>query len=187
LAVICPAVFGQKEHPKAKGFLEFLDSKDWKINAALSFAPGAQTEKTYSINLDGYAGFLKNRIEMRGDITYFLGSYGDRPRFSMNHHLYTGAFYHFSEKAFQPYIGIQPGFAVSQSSEYGSLDEATNTIKYNVTVNPLITGAVGFKYYAPRIFYLFAETRYILGKHKSNSYAVHLDEWRAAFGLGIYL
>jgi len=187
MVMVCGLAFSQKEHPKVKGFLEFLDSKDWKINAASSIAVGLQTEKTYSFSLQGYAGFLKKKVEMRGDIFFFLGQEGDRPRFSMNHQLLTGAFYHFSEKSFQPYVGLQPGVAMSQSSEYGTLDEATNTIKYKITMNPIASGVLGFKYYAPRMFYLFVETRYVMGKHKSNTYPVHLDEWRAAFGLGLFL
>jgi hypothetical protein len=179
--------FSQKEHPRVKNFLEFQDNKDWKINAASSIAVGLQTEKTYSFSLQGYAGFLKNKIEMRGDIFFFLGQEGDRPRFSMNHQMLTGAFWHFSEKSFQPYVGFQPGVAMTQSSEYGTLNEATNTIEYKITMNPIASGVLGFKLYAPRMFYMFAETRYVMGKHKSNTYPVHLDEWRTAFGLGIFL
>ena len=67
-------------------------SKDWKVKSALSFAPGFLTEKTKTIQLQGTFGFIQNKIELRGDGFYFLNSFGDRPRFTMNHQLYAGAF-----------------------------------------------------------------------------------------------
>ncbi|OIQ36615.1 MAG: hypothetical protein BM555_02320 [Crocinitomix sp. MedPE-SWsnd] len=162
----------------------FSQEKDWKLNAALSFAPGFLTENTQSIQLHGYLGFLKDRIHVRGDGYYFLGNKGDRPRFNMNHQLYFGAFYHFSDKAFQPYVGFQPGIALTQSSEYGSWNEATQELEYKKAINPVGSPAAGFTYYGEKLFFLFAETRYIFGKHKTNSYPVFLDEWRFSFGLG---
>ncbi|MBN4073148.1 hypothetical protein JYT74_03795, partial [Crocinitomix catalasitica] len=135
----------------------------------------------------GYLGFLQQRVEMRGDIFYFLSNVGDRPRFDMNHQLYCGAFYHFSEKNFQPYVGFQPGIAMSRSSEWQTIDSTTGLAKAKIAFNPLASVAGGVKYYADRFFYAFFETRYILGKHKADTYAIHLDEWRFAFGLGFFL
>ena len=180
-------VQAQEEDKKPKEFLNWLDNKGWKMPVALTLSPGLLTEKTYSAQLDGYAGFLKDKIEIRGDITYMIGQYGQRPRFSMNHQLYFGALYHFSEKAFQPYLGVQPGVALCQSSEYGALDASSGNIKYQISVDPVGSVVGGFALYAQRVFFMFAETRYIVGKHKSNTYPVYLDEWRFAFGLGFYL
>lgn len=160
------------------------DEKDWKINTALSFAPGLLTEKTQSIQLHGYLGFLKDRIHVRGDAFYLLNQFGDRPRFDMNHQLYFGAFYHFSDKQFQPYVGFQPGIALTRSTEYGALNESTGQLEYRKAVNPLGSPAAGFSYYGEKLFFLFFETRYIFGKHKTNTYPVYLDELRFSFGLG---
>ena len=160
-------------------------SDNWRINAALSFAPGLQTENTQSISLNGYLGFLKDRIHIRGDGFYFLNQFGDRPRFTMNHQLYFGAMYHFSEKQFQPYIGFQPGAALTQSSEYGTLNSETGEVEYKRSINPVGSPVAGFTYYGENFFFLFFETRYIFGKHKTNSYPVYLDELRFAFGLGL--
>ena len=162
----------------------FTQEKDWKINTAFSFAPGFLTEKTQSIQLHGYLGFMKNRIHVRGDGYYFLGHFGERPRFTMNHQLYFGAFYHFSDKAFQPYVGFQPGIALSQSSEYATWSDELQALEFKKTVNPVGSPAAGFTYYGEKYFFLFAETRYIFGKHKTNSYPIFLDEWRFSFGLG---
>jgi hypothetical protein len=160
------------------------EEKDWKINTALSFAPGLLTEKTQSISLHGYLGFLKERIHIRGDAFYLLNQFGDRPRFDINHQLYFGAFYHFSAKQFQPYIGFQPGIALTRSSEYSTLNELTNQQEFKKAINPLGSPVVGFTYYGEKLFFLFFETRYIFGKHKTNTYPVYLDELRFSFGLG---
>lgn len=160
--------------------------RDWKIKSALSFAPGLLTEKTYSLQLQGYLAFMQDKIEWRGEGFYFLNQFGERPRFSMNHQIFTGAFYHFTETAFQPYIGFQPGVAISQSSEYATFNSETQALEYKITANPLGSVACGFDFFGEKLFFLFAETRYIFGKHKSDTYPVFLDEWRFSFGLGFY-
>lgn len=158
-----------------------------KITSALSFAPGFLTENTYTIQVQGYLGYLKDRIELRGDGFYFIDSYGDRPRFSMNHQLFAGAMYHFSDNAFQPYAGFQPGIAFAKSSEYGTLNSTSGEIDYNMAVSPIGSATVGFSFYGEKLFFLFMEGRYIFGKHKANTYSIFLDEARISFGLGLYL
>tara|TARA_B100000809_G_C15114586_1_gene521912 strand:+ start:1646 stop:2203 length:558 start_codon:yes stop_codon:yes gene_type:complete len=161
--------------------------KPWRLKAATSFAPGLLTENTKTIQLQATLGFIKDKIELRGDGFYFLNSFGDRPRFTMNHQLFAGAFYRFSEKKFQPYLGFQPGIAMSQSSEFGSLNVTTQKLEYKVSYNPLGSLSAGFDFFGKKWFYLFTEARYIFGKHKSNTYPVYLDEIRLSFGLGFTL
>jgi hypothetical protein len=163
--------------------------KKSKFKAALSFAPGLLRENTKTIQLHGYLGFRpkEGRIELRGDAFYFLNSFGDRPRFSMNHQLFVGAFYRFSDAQFQPYVGFQPGIAYSQSSEYGRLDVTTNTLTYKKSVNPVGSVAGGLDFFGEKVFFMFVETRYIFGKHKSDTYPIFLDELRFSFGLGFHI
>lgn len=161
-----------------------LSAKTWKLKSAVSFAPGFLTEKTKTIQLQGTFGFIKDKIELRGDAFYFLNSFGDRPRFTMNHQLYAGAFYRFTDKQFQPYLGFQPGIAMSQSSEFGTLNSTTQEIEYKISYNPVGSVAGGFDFFGEKWFYIFTEARYIFGKHKSNSYPAFLDEFRLSFGLG---
>lgn len=155
---------------------------------ALSFSPGLLSDNTQTANLHGYFGMRPaGKIELRGDGFYFLNSTGDRPRFSMNHQLYAGAFYRFSKKKFQPYTGFQPGIAYAQSSEYGTINSSTGDLNYKKSINPVASVIGGFDLFGEKFFYLFLETRYILGKHKSDTYPVFLDEWRFSFGLGFYI
>ena len=101
----------------------------------------------------------------------------------MNNQLFVGAFYRFSDKALQPFVGFQPGIAYSQSSEFGSLNETTGELTYQKTINPVGSIAGGVDFFAEKLFFMFIETRYIFGKHKSNTYPVFLYEWRFSFGL----
>lgn len=168
---------------------ESASSDRVKFKTALSFSPGLLTENTRTIQLHGYLGVRPKvgRIELRGDGFYFLGSSGDRPRFSINHQLYAGAFYRFSDKSFQPYVGLQPGMAYSQSSEFGSFNSSTNEVEFESRFNPVTSVAGGFDFFGEKLFFMFVETRYILGKHKSNTYPIFLDEWRFSFGLGLHI
>ena len=165
------------------------ESDKIKIKSALSFSPGFLTENTKTIQLHGYLGLRpkQGRIELRGDGFYYLNAFGDRPRFTINHQLYAGAFYRFSDAQLQPYVGFQPGVAYAQSSEYGRLDEVTNTVTYKKSINPVGSVATGLDFFGEKLFFMFVETRYIFGKHKSDTYPVFLDEWRFSFGLGLHI
>lgn len=175
------SVFGQED--------VLLPLNKIKIKAALSYSPGFLTENTRTIQVQGYLGIRpkQGRVELRGDGFYFLNSVGDRPRFSMNHQLYVGGFYRFSDKAFQPYVGLQPGLAYAQSSEFGTLNQNTGEITYKKSVNPVGSVVGGFGFFAEKAFFMFLETRYIFGKHKSDTYPVFLDELRFSFGLGLHI
>ncbi|UKN00786.1 hypothetical protein K6119_13715 [Paracrocinitomix mangrovi] len=177
--ILIAAVIGLSTNANAQ-------ERDWKITSALSFAPGLLTEKTQTIQLHGYLGFLKNKIHLRGDAFYFLNSYGQRPRFDMNHQIYAGAFYHFTDTQFQPYVGFQPGIAIARSSEYQTLNETTGELEAKIATSPVGSAVGGFSYYGEKLFFLFFETRYIFGQHKSNTYPVYLDELRFSFGLGFF-
>lgn len=159
-----------------------------KYKTALSFSTGFLTEKTRTTQLQGTLEFRPKmtRVAMRGDAFYFLNSVGDRPRFSMNNQLFVGAFYRFSDKALQPFVGFQPGIAYSQSSEFGSLNETTGELTYQKTINPVGSIAGGLDFFAEKLFFMFVETRYIFGKHKSDTYPVFLDELRFSFCLGLH-
>jgi hypothetical protein len=163
-------------------------TRQLKVKAALSFSPGFLTEKTKTIQLHGYLGCRPNsgKIELRGDGFYLLDSFGDRPRFTMNHQLFAGAFYRFSDQRFQPYVGFQPGIAYSQSSEFGVLNNVTSEIEFKKTINPVGSVAGGIDFFSEKLFFMFVETRYIFGKHKADSYPVFLDEFRISFGLGFH-
>lgn len=162
-----------------------FEVKDWRVNTALGFSVGFLTENTRSNNVHGLIGVLfKDKIELRGDSYYFLNNIGERPRFSKNHQIMAGAFYHFLSQKFQPYFGLQTGVAFSQSSEFGAINAETGVIEYKTTVNPIVSVAGGLTLYAQKWFMIFVEARQNFGKHKSNVYPIYLDEFRLSFGFG---
>ncbi len=158
-----------------------------KLKAAIGFGYGFLTENTASSQLQASFGYrpFTQPIEFRLDGTYFLGNSGERPRFSINHQLYLGAFYQFlTSRSIQPYLGLQGGIAYSQSSEYGTLDTTTGELTYQKTVNPVGSGVLGVDLFAQQGLYGFLETRYILGRHTSDTYPIYLDELRFTLGIG---
>ncbi len=159
-----------------------------RIKTSASYAVGWQTEATKEYFVHGSFGFRpkETKIELRGDGFYFLNAKGNRPRFSVNHQLFAGAFYRFSNKNFQPYLGFQPGIAFSQSSEYGVQNSETGELEFETTINPVGSFAGGLELFGKEIFYAFVEARYIFGKHTSHSYPIYLDEFRLSFGLGFH-
>lgn len=124
--------------------------------------------------------YVNNTISSRGDIFYYLKS-NDESLLELNHQLFAGTSYHFKTKGnFNPYIGFQPGIAITQSSEVPNI----YFTKANTTLTPLLSPVIGFNYYASNWFHLFIEGRYVYGKHISNYPPLNISEVRLSFGLG---
>ncbi|MCB9174137.1 MAG: hypothetical protein H6589_05975 [Flavobacteriales bacterium] len=175
LAFVLPIVlFAQeKEQIVKKGLL--------RTTGTISFGQLTNHQQT-NLYLTGNTEYFTNEhITARGDIYYYLKS-GDKQMLNQNHQLFAGASYHInSTSKFVPYIGIQPGIAITQSNEV-SID-----MKNNVTVTPLISSVTGFNYFASKWFHLFIDGRYVAGKHTSNHTPISLNEFRLSFGLGFNL
>lgn len=137
--------------------------------------------------------YTSSSISIRGSSSFLLGTSSDIEGFSSNHSILLGALYHLKTKNnLDPFIGIEPGFAISKlcgcnnpDLEY-SLPERKGS-KLPTTANPIFTTALGFNYFANKYFNLFANARLILGKHYSDIGAVSLNEFKVSFGLGFHL
>jgi len=118
--------------------------------------------------------YLEENISLRSDIYYFLNTVNNYKPFKFNQSLFTGVVYHFRSQAqFDPYLGVQPGIAFTQ------------TKKYELLTNEIINSKTGgFNYYAAKYFHLFISARYIHGEHLSDLSPIQLDEFRISFGLG---
>lgn len=175
LVFVLPIVlFAQeKEQIVKKGLL--------RTTGTISFGQLTNHQQT-NLYLTGNTEYFTNEhITARGDIYYYLKS-GNKQMLNQNHQLFAGASYHInSTSKFVPYIGIQPGIAITQSNEV-SID-----MKNNVTVTPLISSVTGFNYFASKWFHLFIDGRYVAGKHTSNHTPISLNEFRLSFGLGFNL
>lgn len=160
-----------------------------QLYGGLGFSVGLMTEKTQNLFVQGDLGyFLHKNVSIRADAYYFVNSIGDRPRFKMNHQIFFGGDFHWPLKfGLTPHVGIQPGIAISQSSEYTTLNIETGEQYAKITVNPLISTVFGLTYHAPKYFYAYIEGRYLLGIHSADTYPTHLDEIRFQFGLGWFV
>ncbi|WP_027420025.1 hypothetical protein [Crocinitomix catalasitica] len=156
----------------------------FKIDIGAGISGGLITENTQTLQANAFVGLNlpSKKFQIRLDGYYFIDSWGDRPRFQINHQAYLGVFYNLPFEKIIPYVGIQGGIAYSQSSEYGVTDVSTGEIDYQKTINPLISGIVGANYPIAEKINIFAQLRYISGRHQSDTYPIYLDELRFSLG-----
>lgn len=139
--------------------------------------------------------YLDNRISIRGDANYLLGSTGwteDSMHLKDNISVMLGGVYHFhTNNHFDPYFILQPGIAYTSSyfdAYPGWTPETPGTKKiynYRGSLSPLASVGLGFNYYFQRFAHLFVETRYVHGQHLSEAPSpISLQELRITFGLG---
>ncbi len=146
-----------------------------RTQGTFSFGQLLDIEET-GIYLNGNLEYyLTSNISGRGDIYYHLKS-SDSSLLKMNHQLFSGASYHMLiGGSFNPYIGIQPGIALSKS----------NFNDQSTLLTPLLSSLIGFNYYAENWFHLFFDVRYAYGIHNpGNVSEINISEIRFSFGLG---
>jgi hypothetical protein len=158
------------------------------LRAGLSFELGLQNENTQNLYVCANLEYFPSSfIGVRGDIRGHVGATGERPRFSMNHQMLAGLDFMIPTGLdLVPVIFIQPGVALSQSSEY-FLTNTDGSYSYEITASPLFSIGAGLQYYAPTIFHVFLEARYTIGQHQVSSGSTYLDEISFSFGLGFHL
>ncbi len=155
------------------------------LRAQGAFAVGRLTEsKATQIYIKGdLSYYLDSKVSVRADGFYFVDSQDKTNKpFDFSHSLFTGLSYHLGNGgAFDPYVGLQPGINFAR---LGSL-VTTLPISPNVTSwSPVLSGYVGFNYYAPKIFHLFVHMQYIQGRFVNQLNTQSLSEFRISFGLG---
>ena len=141
--------------------------------------------------------YVADNVSIRGDSYYFLQAKdndGCNP-FEYNHSTFSGASYHFKTKNhFDPYLTLEPGISITKRS--AAFEEPKPCVLYGMSktaANPLLSSAIGFNFYFQKLFHLFGEARYIIGKNISgdseypvgnSSARLSLNELRFSFGLG---
>jgi hypothetical protein len=164
------------------------------LRAQLGFAHGTllnyNSLNTANVGAD-LEYYLDRRFSIRSDVFLFVDFFNagnnrvDFP-FVFNHSLYTGAAYHFlNSKSFDPYIGLQPGFVYGKSNQDVIL-LASSGFK-NESLNPAISGVIGFNYYAPKVFHLLFNIRYVKASIATQYNITPVDELRITLGLGFNL
>ncbi len=151
------------------------------------FLKGGLTATYLSGNLEYY--FHRN-VSFRGDGYYFLGYLDKEKPFVFNHSVLAGASYHFATKNhWDPYLGFQPGIALSQSNELVTMMDTSHAWvvverKSYASFQPLVSTILGANYYFQKVFHIFGEIRFTNGKHISGFPARSLSDIKLSFGLG---
>lgn len=133
--------------------------------------------------------YFEPTISIRSESYYFLGTFNATPTFAMNHSNFSGVLLHFTTRGkFDPYIGVQPGIALTQLERpvYHGTDSLWSPYasSYPVSYSPLFSACAGFNYYAYKFFNLFVHAKYVSGKHLSDISPESLNELKITFGLG---
>lgn len=127
--------------------------------------------------------FLQNKVSVRGDGLWYRDSQESIPLLNQNSLVYFGALYHFSKKKHDLFIGLQPGFSISQPN-----DTDTAGIQYTIRINPSISLIAGYTFYVWDYCNFFINARYHKTQHIAISTGVlNLDELILSAGLGFQL
>jgi hypothetical protein len=182
----CSFTFAQTEESE-----QFIRSG--LIRSTLAIEPGffIHHNMTNTYLTGKLEGYLDNKVSMRGEANYMVGSKGlskDSIGLANNHSLSLGFVFHkHTNGHFDPYIAVMPGWAYTSSYKkfYNFLENREEKITYAGSISPLAMVGVGFNYYFQRFAHLFFETRYIYGRHLSEApNPLSLQELRVTFGLG---
>lgn len=189
--IIIPAIaaslftIAQNDNPKVK--------YHHTIRTGLSFTPGFMTNGTNNVYISGSLEYyIADHISISGTSFYFLNSRNNTyPELKMNHQLYSGFQLHLlKDRAFDPYIGLEPGFAVTQTrAAYPVNIDAplvmTPVRDTDIGLNPMLSLDAGFNIYAVKFFHLFVNGRYVMGSYLGGPEPYSLNEFMLGFGLGI--
>lgn len=185
LSILPVAVSGQSENSR------FIDKGLLRAQGNVSSGVMLKSPGT-SIYIHGdLEYYVEPGISIRSESYYFLGTFNAGPTFAMNHSNFAGVMYHFpAQGKFDPYIGVQPGIALTRLAKPVLLNsDTTQWSPYSVSAyspgfSPLFSASAGFNYYAYKFFNLFVHIKYVAGKHLSDIHPGSLSELKMTFGLG---
>jgi hypothetical protein len=151
------------------------------LKATTTISPGFMlNQQRTNIYLNGELEYFpEEKISIRGDGFWYLGSQQNPDLLKQNSSVYWGALYHFRKNRADYFIGFQPGLSLTQPV----VDEKYYYSDYGIQVCPQMSVLAGFTYYVGRYFNFFANTRYVKSAYRNNRY-IGLDELRISAGLG---
>jgi len=146
------------------------------LKSDLTFSPSYNfASKSTSYFLHGvFEGYMNKQVSATGE-GYYQISNPDKSQFDYNHSLFFGLSYHLARGQNDLFLGIQPGFSISQLK---------NPEESSVTgINPLVSAIAGYNFYLNKIFHFFIQSRILTGTHNYN-HSESLAEFRMSAGLG---
>lgn len=124
--------------------------------------------------------FLSEHFSLRGDGFYYVTTTGGFNTFVKNHQLFSGFSFHGKPQGFSPYAGMLMGLSFTQLNNPGIVYDPDV-----MGVCPVASPHAGFNFYGEKYFHIFAEARYVVGRHfPEHRSPVSLNELRFSFGLG---
>ena len=124
--------------------------------------------------------FLSDHFSLRGDGFYYITTTGGFNTFKKNHQLFSGFSFHAKPQGFSPYAGMLMGRSFTELNTPGIVFDPDV-----MGVCPVVSPHVGFNFYGEKYFHIFAEARYVTGRHfPEHLPPFSLNELRFSFGLG---
>lgn len=161
--------------------------KDGLLHGSGAISLGLMRDGVQNVYVSGYLEYFpEERVSLRGDGYYFVDGISEFKPLDMNHQVYAGALFHLPSEKIDPYIGFQPGIAISRRTD-SIVDISGDLIPSTQSFNPLTSAVVGFNYWGGKHFSLFAEVRFTRGIHLANSWPKYLDELKFSFGLAFQI
>lgn len=126
--------------------------------------------------------YFSDKFSLSGEAYLHVGNTSTKASaFDYNHSLFFGPSWHYGKHNHDPYLGIQPGLAITQMNK-----EVNHIPETGTALSPLISGVAGYNFYINSFMHFFVENRLVLGttrKHKEQD----LSEYRFSAGLGFNL
>ena len=167
------------------------------LKGTATITPGfliKQTQTDLYINGD-LEYFPEDKLSVRGDVFWMVGSQQKPSLLQQNSALFFGALYHFHKNRFDCFVGFQPGISLCKPSDtQGRITNpqssvlVTYTSDYTYKLLPNFSPVTGITFYASNYFNFFLNVRYVFSRYFGYENAVlNLDEFRISAGLGFQI
>ena len=166
--------------------------KQGLLKATATISPAFMLQQSVeNIYINGESEyFIENRISVRGDLYWFLGSQKKPSLLNQNSFIVSGALYHFPKRNLDYFIGFQPGISFVQPNIIyvhagpGTLINWVD-IPSPSKVCPTISAITGITYYVGDYFNFFLNIRYTKARYFGGGQDVlNLDQLIISGGLG---
>jgi len=137
--------------------------------------------------------FADDKISIRGDAFWMVGSQQKNALLQQNSSIFFGALYHFHKNRFDYFIGLQPGISITKpNSTYESSYQlpvlVNNKRDYDNKLLPNFSPVTGITFYVSDYFNFFLNVRYVYARYFGyQSSSLNLDEFRISAGLGFQI
>ncbi|HTA61164.1 MAG TPA: hypothetical protein VK835_01855 [Bacteroidia bacterium] len=165
------------------------------LKATATIAPGLMLDANQTnIYVNGdLEYFADDKISIRGDAFWMVGSQQKNALLKQNSSMFFGALYHFHKNRFDYFIGLQPGISITKPSATNEISfqlpvTAITPREYDYKLLPNFSPVTGVAFYVSDYFNFFLNVRYVYARYfgYQNS-SLNLDEFRISAGLGFQI